>query len=112
MNQLCTDLFNIAIASSIYNKPLSLSLSLDRLNLTPTPREKRTRSRTQMTTERTKRPRLDPELSQKSTVSTTAAGYIQISDVDPSGNFVQIKNMSNQVCVVTPVIFFNTQAWP
>lgn len=68
-----------------------------RLKLTPTPREKRTRSRTQASEPKSKRARLEAEISQQSNVASTAAGYIQICDVDPSGKYVQIKNMSDQV---------------
>lgn len=72
----------------------------NRLNLTPTPRrEKRTRS-TDTSTQGVKKPRVDPSISQQkqsqpdSTISSSAAGCIQICDVDPAGRFVQIKNMS------------------
>ena len=68
-----------------------------RLKLTPTPREKRTRSRTQASEPKSKRARLEAEISQQSNVASTAAGYIQICDVDPTGKYVQIKNMSDQV---------------
>ena len=68
-----------------------------RLKLTPTPREKRTRSRTQASQPKSKRARLEAEIAQQSSVASTAAGYIQICDVDPSGKYVQIKNMSDQV---------------
>ena len=66
-----------------------------RLNLTPTPREKRTRSRTQQATERdsaSKRQRLE-----ESSVSSHAAGFIQISEVDPDGKFVQIRTCPNRL---------------
>ena len=71
---------------TVFAPPLLPTL---RLNLTPTPREKRTRSRTQQATERdlaSKRQRLE-----ESSVSSHAAGFIQISNVDPDGKFVQIK---------------------
>ena len=91
MNLQRTAVYNIHLC---YSSPLPTC----RLNLTPTPREKRTRSRTQQATERdsaSKRQRLE-----ESSVSSHAAGFIQISDVDPDGKFVQVKNMSNQVSVV------------
>ena len=71
-----------------------------RVNLTPTPREKRTRSRTQQATERDSASKR--QCLEESSVSSHAAGFIQISDVDPDGKFVQIKNMSNQVSVQKP----------
>ena len=36
-------------------------------------------------------------LPQDTNISSQATGFIKISDVDPSGKFVQIKNMSTQV---------------
>lgn len=42
-----------------------------------------------------KRPKLHQE--EQSITSSSAAGFIQICDVDPAGKFVQIKNMSSQV---------------
>ena len=71
-----------------------------RLNLTPTPREKRHRSRTQTSEPKTKKMRMEASVTQQANVASSAAGFIQISDVDPTGKYVQIKNMSNQVCVV------------
>ena len=41
-----------------------------------------------------KRPRLHQE---EQSFTTSSAGFIQICDVDPSGKFVRIKNMSSQV---------------
>ena len=70
-----------------------------RLNLTPTPpREKRPRTRFQPSVEKEpKRLRLDPDLTPVQQSNSTATGFIQICDVDPSGNYVQIKNMSEQI---------------
>jgi len=39
---------------------------------------------------------------EESSVSSHAASFIQISDVDPDGKFVQIRNMSKQVNVQKP----------
>ena len=65
--------------------------------MTPTPREKRTRTRTQHTTTSEpapKKPRYDTTTT---SVSTSASGCIHITKVDPSGRYVEIKNMSNEV---------------
>jgi len=42
---------------------------------------------------------MEASATQQASVDSSAAGFIQISDVDPTGKYVQIKNMSNQVCV-------------
>ncbi|XP_064390888.1 lamin-B2-like [Halichondria panicea] len=73
-----------------------------RLNLTPTPREKRTRTRTQTGGEPVpipKKMRLETPHTQakKSSVSSSAVGRIHITDVDPEGRYVEIKNMSDEV---------------
>ncbi len=71
-----------------------------RLNLTPTPREKRIRTRTQTGGESVpKKMRLETPRTQakKSSVSSSAVGRIHITDVDPDGGYIQIKNMSDEV---------------
>ena len=75
-----------------------------RLNITVTPpREKRTRQRMPMSEPVPKRARLHPHQHQsqqqeeQSITSTSSAGYIQVVDVEPSGRFIKIKNMSTQV---------------
>ena len=83
--------------------PVIHHVPFTRLNLTPTPREKRTRSRTQTSSEQvTKKPRLDPQPTEtkQSAISASAAGCLQICDVDPSGRFVKINNLSSEVCTV------------
>ena len=48
-----------------------------------------------------KRARLHQQQQQQeeqSITSTSSAGYIQVVDVEPSGKFIKIKNMSSQVC--------------
>ena len=65
--------------------------------MTPTPREKRTRTRTQQVTTSepaSKKPRYETTTT---AVSTSATGCIQVTKVDPSGGFVEIKNTSNEV---------------
>lgn len=66
-----------------------------RLNITPT-REKRTRQRVPMSEPVPKRARLHQQEGQ-STTSSSAAGFIQICDVEPKGRFIQIKNLSTQI---------------
>ena len=71
-----------------------------RLKLTPTPRTKRSRQRTTEIVEsdgKKKKRRVEHDDVTSANVSTSASGFIQIVDVDPKGNFVQIKNMSDQV---------------
>jgi hypothetical protein len=69
---------------------------LSRLNITVTPpREKRRSQRVPMSEPVPKRPRLHQE--DQSFTTTSSAGFIQICDVDPSGKFVRIKNMSSQI---------------
>ncbi len=80
----------------------ALTFILCRLNLTPTPREKRTRTRTQTGGEPVpipKKMRLETPHTQakKSSVSSSAVGRIHITDVDPEGRYVEIKNMSDEV---------------
>ena len=80
---------------------------LTRLHLTPTPREKRTRTRTQQVTTSepaSKKPRYDTTTT--SAVSTSASGCIHITKVDPSGGYVEIKNMSNEVSYIS-IFSFN-----
>ena len=76
-------------------------LQFCRLKLTPTPRTKRTRQRTTEIIEtdsgKKKKRRVEHDDVTSANVSTSASGFIQIIDVDPKGNFVQIKNMSDQV---------------
>lgn len=101
-----TCLYVLAIILSL-SSGLILSFSY-RLNLTPTPREKRTRTRTQTDGESvSKKIRLDTPTStqKKSSVSSTAAGFIQITDVDADGRYIQIKNMSDEV---NAIIFTHT----
>lgn len=65
----------------------------NRLNLTPTPRREKRKSRP--TSEpAVKKPRFDTPVQKQSTVTSSAAGCIQLCEVDPAGRFVQIKNMS------------------
>lgn len=88
---------------SICCRFLSAMLSLvPRLNLTPTPRREKRRS--QHTSEQAiKKPRFDTPIQQQqqtsssSSVSSSSAGCIQICEVDSTGRFVQIKNMSTAV---------------
>ena len=79
---------------------------LHRLNLTPTPRGEKRRSRTQVTEQVVKKARLDvsaqqQQQQQQSSISASAAGCIQICEVDSTGRFVQIKNMSNTVRTIS-----------
>ena len=85
-----------------------------RLNLTPTPREKRTRSRTQTVESVSKKPRLDTSVTQKSSVSSSASGCIQIIDVDSAGRYIQIKNESDSVsydyvCLLAFLVCLNAE---
>ncbi len=80
----------------------SLTFFCARLNLTPTPRGEKRRSRTQATEPVPKKQRIDtpvptPMQQEKASVSSSAAGCIQICDVDAAGRYVQIKNMSDSV---------------
>jgi hypothetical protein len=72
-----------------------------RLHITVTPpREKRRSLRVPMSEPVPKRPRLHQQQQQQeeqSFTTTSSAGFIQICDVDPSGKFVRIKNMSLQI---------------
>lgn len=67
-------------------------IDLFRLNLSSTPsREKRTRDRDGAG------PRTKKQKKQVAASSSSAAGFIQICDVDPDGRYIQIKNMSDKV---------------
>lgn len=68
-----------------------------RLDLAPTPtREKRTRGQrdSAMQQPHSKKTKRSQELSS----SSSANGSIQITDVDPEGRFIQIRNSSDKVC--------------
>lgn len=71
-----------------------------RLDLAPTPtREKRTRGHRDTTVQQphSKKTKRSQELSS----SSSAVGSIQITDVDPEGRFIQIRNSSDKVCSET-----------
>jgi len=53
-----------------------------------------------------KRRRCEHDDVTSANVSTSASGFIQIVDVDHKGNYVQIKNMSDQVSTVTDIKMF------
>lgn len=73
--------------------------------MTPTPREKRTRTYTKTGSSASKKPRLDTSLTQKSTVSSSASGCVQIIEVDSAGRYVMIKNESDSVsCFIYPTM--------
>ena len=89
------------------------------LKLTPTPRTKRTRQRTTEVIEsdsaKKKKRRVEHDDVTSANVSTSASGFIQIVDVDHKGNFVQIKNMSDQVgisryCSIVITYFHQTES--
>ena len=86
---------------------------MTRLHITVTPpREKRRSLRVPMSEPVPKRPRLhQQQQGEQSFTTTSSAGFIQICDVDPSGKFVRIKNMSAQVRneAVTVVCLTNVQ---
>lgn len=64
-----------------------------RLNISATPtREKRTRQHSEKDG-----PRLKKQKKQVAATSSSAAGFIQICDVDPDGRFIQLKNMSDKI---------------
>lgn len=79
--------------------------------MTPTPRTKRTRQRTTEVIEsdsaKKKRRRVEHDDVTSANVSTSASGFIQIVDVDHKGNFVQIKNMSDQVNIIFIVLLYH-----
>ena len=75
----------------------------DRLNITPTPPREKRRHVVPMSEPLPKRARLHHE--EQSVTSASAAGFIQISDVEPTGKFVQIKNMSSQVGTHTTAVW-------
>lgn len=60
--------------------------SSQRLNITPT------------TTPSRKRPRTDSDAAEQPVLST-AKGSIQISECDPTGNFVKLANTGGNVCI-------------
>ena len=66
------------------------------MNISATPtREKRTRQHGEKDG-----PRLKKQKKQVAATSSSAAGFIQICDVDPDGRFIQLKNMSDKVHVL------------
>lgn len=70
--------------------------------MTPTPKSKRTQKRTttdilESDSGKKKKRRVEHDDVTSANVSTSASGFIQIVDVDHRGNYVQIKNMSDQV---------------
>ena len=66
---------------------------ITRMNISATPTHKKRKRIADTDEPHSKKPKEDIG----SSISSTSAGFIQISNVDPEGKYVQIKNTSDEV---------------